>query len=248
MLALRNGWQSTVVVDRSDSIMLTMPSGDHQVQRYRRQAGFTLSVDRDGAVLVRLDSLRTGGVADSDNLVGSTWSGELDDPGVSQLHLSGKSAANALTPLVRSLLPRLPAGGAAPRAAWNDSGSGRSWSDIFTVSERRTAKWSAGAVSGHDSSAVVPVRLSEEFEQIGDGTQDGRKLTMTAQGGRSGTYYVTSGGIVRHAELRDSAAVSVGVPETRQVMSGVRFTRTEIRFISPSADRSGITVGTTPRP
>jgi hypothetical protein len=247
-IAVRENWRSSVVVDRVDSILLTMPSGDHQLQRYRRVAAFTLTVDPGGDVTIRLDSLRTVPAAaiDSD-LGGATWTGRLGDFSVSALHLSGKSGANALTPLVKSLLPRLPSGGARPRSGWSDSATGRSWTDIFSVSERRTAHWSAGSLSRGDSDRFLPVKLAEEFEQIGEGSQDGQKVTMTAQGRRSGIYYVSTDGEVRSAELTDSAAVSIGVPATRQVMSGLRFTRTDIRFISAGAERGGITVGTTHR-
>jgi hypothetical protein len=70
---------------------------------------------------------------------------------------------------------------------------------------------------------------------------------MTAQGRRSGIYYVSTTGEIRSAELTDSAAVSIGVPATRQLMSGLRFTRTDIRFISSGAERGGIMVGTSHR-
>jgi len=218
---LREDWRSNVVVDRVDSILLTMPSGDHQLQHYRRIAAFSFVVDPSGGVTIRLDSLRTIPAApiDSDLLVGATWTGRLEDLSVSALHLSGKSGANALTPLVKSLLPRLPSGGARPRSGWSDSATGRSWTDIFSVSERRTAQWSAGSLSRGDTGQFLPVKLTEAFEQIGEGS----------------------------AELSDSAAVSIGVPATRQVMSGVRFTRTDIRFITPGAERGGITVGTSHR-
>jgi hypothetical protein len=230
-IRLRENWRATVIVDRDDSIVLTMPTGAHQLQHFRRVAGLTLVLTPNGEATLRLDSMRTmpASAFDGPVPVGAEWSGRAGDAAIDALRVrSGGTAAAELTPLVRGVLPRLPASGAEPRTTWTDTGTGGTRSDIFNLNERRTAKWSAGVING----GTTPIRVSEEFEQLGNGSShDGQKLTMTSQGRRTGTYYVYSDGRIALASLLDSAAVSIGVPQTRQVMSGTRYVRTEIRFI-----------------
>ena len=73
-ISLRENWRSTVIVERDDSIVLTLPSGGHQLQRFHRVAGFTLAVGGNGTVSIRLDSLKTqpAGAANAASLAGAT--------------------------------------------------------------------------------------------------------------------------------------------------------------------------------
>lgn len=238
-LRMRDNWRSTVVVQRDDSIVLTMPTGVHQLQRYHRVAGFTVAVGLGGNVSIRLDSLRTQPASATDIAAanGATWTGRLGDPSIGALRAAGgNNDATELTSVVRHLLPRLPAAGAMPKATWRDSATGATSTDVFKVTERRTATWSTGTIGGPASQRALPIQLSEDFEQVGDGSQDYRRITITSQGRRSGTYYLDISGRIRGAELTDSSAMSIGVPELKEVMSGTRVTRTEIRFIPINGD------------
>ena len=240
-IRLADGWQATVLVHREDSIILTLPSGDQQLQRYDRQAGLTLIVDATGRVSLRLDSL-TLRSKDSNAAVpvAATWSGRAGDANVSAMRVTaGGNPAAELTAVVRNLLPRLPPEGVRARMTWSDSSTGEVRVDIFRASEHRTAKWSAGTLSERSGKSVLPVQLREEFEQLGDGTQGGRKLTMTSQGRRSGIYYVMSDGRMSGAELTDSVAMMISVPDLRQVVPTTRYARTSVRFLYlPKTDPS----------
>jgi hypothetical protein len=236
-ISLRDGWHATVLVQRDDSIILTLPSGDRQLQRFERRAGFTLTMDGDGRVSLRLDSLiskpKSGNPAAIP--VGATWSGRASDAHVDAMRVSGGGdPAAELTAVVRGLLPRLPEGGVRARMSWVDSSTGDVRVDIFRASEHRMASWSAGTLSERAGSNVLPVLVREDFEQLGDGMQGGRKLTMTSQGRRSGTYYVTPDGRVSGAELADSVAMLISLPDRRQVVPTMRYARTSVRFLSAS--------------
>jgi hypothetical protein len=155
----------------------------------------------------------------------------VGDPAVNAFRpASGNAAAAELTAVVRALLPRLPAPGALPRSGWTDSATGTTSSDMFTVTERRTASWSAGSTSKSADGDVTPIQLREDFEQSGEGSRDGRSMTLTAQGRRTGTYYVRSDGRVTRAQLADSSALSIGIPQTHELMSGTRHSHTVVRF------------------
>jgi hypothetical protein len=109
--------------------------------------------------------------------------------------------------------------------------------DIFSANERRTAAWTAGSLSVRSGGQVIPVRLREDFEQLGDGQQSGRRMTMTSQGRRSGTYYVTQNGQVSSARLDDSVAMLISIPSSKQVVPTIRYGRTVVRFVPVNDDR-----------
>lgn len=241
-ISLRDGWHATVLVQRNDSIILTLPSGDRQLQRFERSAGFTMMMDGDGRVSIRLDSLtsrpRTAN-GQGTTPVGATWAGRAGDARVNAMRVTGGGdPAAELTAVVRNLLPRLPAGGIHARMTWADTSTGDVRVDVFKASEHRTAAWSSGVVSQRAGSGVLPVLVREDFEQLGDGQQGGRKITMTSQGRRSGTYYLTTDGRVSGAQLDDSVAMLISIPDTRQVVPTMRYARTIVRFIPAPHDES----------
>ena len=149
-ISLQDGWRATVLVQRDDSIILTLPSGDQQLQRFDRRAGFTLTMDGDGRISLRLDSLtfRPKSSNAPGTPLGATWAGRASDAHVDALRVTGGGdPAAELTAVVRNLLPRLPAGGVHARMRWADSSTGDVRVDIFRASEHRTATWSTATSS-----------------------------------------------------------------------------------------------------
>lgn len=238
-IMLRDGWHARVLVDRDDSIILTLPSGDRQLQQFERRAAFTLAMDGSGRVSIRLDSFSFHPRAPEDAGVtaGASWAGQPTDPALNAMRVvSGGSSAAELTAVVRALLPRLPVGGVHARMNWSDSAAGSVRVDIFSANERRTASWTSGSLSARADGQVLAVKLREDFEQLGDGQQGGRKMTMTSQGRRSGTYYLTSGGEISSARLDDSVAMLISIPSTRQVVPTIRYGRTMVRYYADSPE------------
>jgi hypothetical protein len=72
--------------------------------------------------------------------------------------------------------------------------------------------------------------LREEFEQIGRGTSSGREMTMTAQGSRTGAYFLTPDGRVERAAMVDSIAKLITIPSTKQSIPTMQYTRTQISY------------------
>jgi hypothetical protein len=227
-LAVERNWRARVVLERDDSIVLTLPSGDHQLQQFHRSAVFTLGVANDGVVSLRLDSLTLRPPADDGGraaMLPATWTGRTDDPHVDAFRVaSGGEFAEELTSVVRQLLPRYPAGGAPTLTTWTDSATGRVRVDIFTAVERRSATWTT-APGG-------TLTLREEYEQMGSGSQNGQRLTMTSQGRRSCTYHSTTSGILTAASLVDSSTMLISIPGSGQMVPTVRFGRTSVRFVA----------------
>lgn len=233
-VVLRDDWRAHVVVDRDDSIILTLPSGDRQLQRFSRRAAFTLTVSADGTATLRLDSLtlKPRETGSAGNPVGAVWTGKVAGDRLNAIEVTGGSVGSAapLTDLVRDLLPRLPVAGARAGLAWADTANGPVRVDIFSGSERRTAAWTAGSTSPRGGGRVLPVSVREEFEQLGTGNDAGRRMSMTAQGSRIGIYYVTLSGQVSDAQLDDSVAMLISIPGTKQLVPTTRYSRTSVHF------------------
>jgi hypothetical protein len=233
-LSLERNWHARAIIERDDSIVLTLPSGDHQLQQFHRSAVFTVGVNDDGVVTLRLDSLTLRPPSDDAGrapTLEAVWTGRIDDPRVDALHVAaGGEFAEELTSIVRQLLPRYPVGGAGTLSTWTDSATGKVRVDIFNATERRSAVWRAGPGG--------TLALREEYEQMGSGSQGGQRLTMTSQGRRSCTYYSTPAGIPVTASLVDSSTMLITVLGSKQMVPTVRFGRTAVRFVPISGDRS----------
>lgn len=237
-MALRSDWHATAHLERTDSIVLTLPSGDHQLQRYTRRAVFAIDIAPDGHVMVRLDSFVTTPAETShDDPIGAVWTDDLSNSRINGLHLAqGGDAAARLTRMVRDLLPTLPSGGAQSNTTWSDSSEGSVRVDVFNANERRADTWGAGILTQHDGTAVLPVRMHESFEQLGDGSESGTRMTMTAQGHRSAVYYVTRAGQLTSAEVNDSVSMLISIPSNKQVVPTQRFARTFVRYTTTGAN------------
>jgi hypothetical protein len=232
-LSLERNWHARAMIERDDSIVLTLPSGDHQLQQFHRSAVFTLGVTSEGVVTMRLDSLtlRPSDDASRTAMLPATWTGRVDDPHVDALRVAaGGEFAEELTSIVRQLLPRYPVGGAGRLSTWSDSATGKVRVDIFSATERRSAVWTTGPDG--------TLTLREEYEQMGSGSQGGQRLAMTSQGRRSCTYYSTPAGVPLTASLADSSTMLITILGSKQMVPTVRFGRTAVRFVSIPGDSS----------
>jgi hypothetical protein len=239
---LRNDWRAAVTMQRVDSLVLTLPDGNHQVQRLERQAHFLVEISRDNVFTATLDSLvmRPSSPAAIEAVIGTQWSGRVSTGGrIEGLRISRSTPlGDDLTAAVRALIPSVPFSGVAVGVNWRDTTSGTVQVDVFRATETRTRSWTAEETIDLNGVQVHPIRVREEFEQLGRGSQAGREMTMTAQGSRSGNYYVTLDGRVDGATLRDSVAQFITVPAAKVTVPTMRYSRTSLRFAtSPRGNR-----------
>ena len=230
---LTTQWQSRVLLEQRDSLVLTLPNGSKQVQRLGRQARFSLTV-ANGNFTVRLDSLRLAPASDevSREAVGATWTGKLGAFGRLEALSASKGGilVEELTTVVAALLPTLPRGGASAGEVWADTTKRTIRVEIFRAEDRRIARWRANTATEIQGLRLVPVQLREEFEQIGRGVSSGREMNMTAQGSRTGTYFMTLDGRVERAVLVDSITKLITIPSSRQSIPTMQFSRTQINY------------------
>lgn len=239
-VALRNDWRATVFMQRLDSLVFTLPNGAKQVQRVVRTARFSLAISGGNAFSVTLDSMTLQPPAPQavQEALGTTWSGRVLGNGRLDAVRPNRTTAigEDVGATVQALLPPIPFAGAVVGQSWRDSVRGSTQVEVFRVNESRTRAWSIGDRAERSGLPVYPIRVREEFEQVGRGAQAGREMTMTAQGKRSGTYYLTLDGRVDGAAFDDSVARLITIPATRQTIPTMQYSRTTLRFV-PRADR-----------
>ncbi len=225
-------------VEREDSIVLTLPDGSRQVQRQGRTAHFTMTI-APGTLRVKLDDLvlRPSLGNEATDVIGTTWTGRVGASGaITNLQASRNTTlGDDIGNVVRAFLPRIPGGRFEPGARWTDTTAGAVRVEIFTATEQRTSEWNGGQQTERNGIPVIALRAREEYEQLGRGNQAGRELTMTAQGRRTSTYYMTLDGRVDTATLQDSVAKFITIAETRQSIPTMQFARTAIDYGTPAA-------------
>lgn len=235
-VSLALGYTATALLDRNDSIVLTLPDGSRQVQRMGRHARFRIEVSRNGDVRIRLDSLalRPAAGGSAREATGTEWRGRLSPAGIEELRANRSSGLIAdIGSAVRAFFPELPSGGVAPGQRWADTTEGTRHVEIFEAQERRTSNWAAGQRSPRQGVTVQPLRVTERYEQLGDGEQAGREMRMSAQGSRSATYYLTMTGLVDALVESDSASRLITIPSTRQAVPTTQVTKTTVMFSYP---------------
>lgn len=231
--SLTTSWESRVLFQQRDSLVLTLPNGAKQVQSIGRDLQFTLML-RNGTLSVRLDTMvlfpSAPGLASE--AIGTVWTAKLGAFGRLEDLSPSKSGilVEEISTAVAALIPRLPRGGATIGQSWSDTTDRSLRVEIFRAQEKRTASWRAQRATEGDGIRVIPIEFRELFEQIGQGTSANRQMKMTAQGSRSGTYYITADGRVDRAGMADTIAKLITIPESRQSIPTMQYSRTLIRY------------------
>lgn len=231
---LTTQWQGLAILERRDSLVLTLPDGSSQLQRLGRLAHFTIAIN-GVAFTVRLDSLQLAPASPetAKGAIGTTWSGRLGAFGrIESLTPSqGGLLVEELTTTVASLLPTLPRGGVHAGERWADTTRRVIRVEVFRTDDRRLARWQANPATEIEGLRLIPILVREDFEQIGRGASAGREMTMTAQGSRSGVYYLTADGRIERALMRDSIAKLITVPGSKQSIPTMQYSLTLVRYL-----------------
>ena len=240
-LLLPQTWRARVQLDRRDSIVLTLPAGETQLEQMRRHASFTLTVGPRAAVTIRLDSLEMSPPAGPASLpvVGTVWTGRMLGTGVDWFTTAGAGpVVEELRVDIAGFFPHLPSGGIVAGSQWQDTSATKGRVDIFETTERLTTQWLAGKDTTVAGAHLLPLRATSGLEQSGKGTGAGVEMKMTGQGSRSYTYYLSKSGQIDLVTRTDSVNVLISIPSSHQLVPTVRFIRSRVVFTPLVRDRS----------
>lgn len=194
-------------LERRDSIAVTMPSGESQLQVSGSTAWATLTwaaADSGTRFTARVDSLRPDPdlplpFEQVDSAQQAHWT-FFRTPAGRIIGLTGGPASlrgDQIRDQLVLLFPPLPEGGARPAAAWADSAGFPTRVSAFEAAERASVQVQAAPLAGPRGS--LGLTLIRDRTASGAGTQFGRAITVRATG--SDTLDVTLGldGSVQHA-------------------------------------------------
>lgn len=233
-ITLRERWDATIELRRSDSVIVNLPNGGTQLQQFSRVGWFSLTVGPQSVVRVRLDSLQLfneGQPMPAGDVTGATWLGQMLGTRVNWVSAPpSEMLFQDMGNDVRSFFPRLPAGGVIPGLRWTDTTSRKATVDVFTGDEEGITQWSSDSMTTHGGVEAMPISAQEEFEQAGKGHQNGMEMSMTAQGRRMVWYYLSRDGRVDDLQMRDSVAVLISIPSSGQLVPSTKYVRTSVAF------------------
>jgi hypothetical protein len=238
-LALSTGYRASAVMERTDSIVLTLPDGSRQVQREARHARFSIDVRQDGSVRVRLDSLtlRPSGPRSEQAeraAIGTVWQGRLTEAGLEGLKASKSGdLVGDIGTTVADFFPALPSGGVLEGTRWADTSESTLQVEVFEAQDHRIRRWEASKRSPREGVLSQPIRRTEEYEQLGKGAQAGREMRMSAQGSSKTTYYLLMTGKLDAILQTDSASRLITIPATRQAVPTIHVVRRSVMFEYP---------------
>lgn len=227
------GYSASGQLTRRDSIILTLPDGQLQIQQMSRRATLAISVSPTGLVRVRLDSIEFNPpVGKAVNLAaGTIWNGRLGSDGIERLRANRTSdLVDELTPMIQELLPAIPRSGVAPDGVWGDTTKTNRRVEIFAASDQRQSTWHVGESSEVEGLQVHPIKVLEHYQQLGEGSQAGREMRMSAEGVRKATYYMTLDGRVDQLVQVDSANRLITIPDSRQAVPTTQIVHLRVVF------------------
>ncbi len=222
-----------MVLVQEDSILVTAGTGERQLERRRHRAVIRVSLSRGSTLRIVLDSLvlipATTPVPAG--LIGTVWTARLGSEGeTTDLTPNRRTGmTDDLSAVFRLLLPPIPPRGLSAGMRWSAPLARQANVHVFGVTESGESAWEVGAAMRDGPLNLLPIALRESYEQIGNGTQAGRTMTMTAQGVRRAAWQVRLDGLVDRAEIRDSSVNLITIQGTRQAVPAVEIRNTRLQ-------------------
>ena len=130
----------------------------------------------------------------------------------------------------RDFLPRLPADGIKPGAAWTDTVETTQKGSDATSSRRATihataTPWERAGVSG------LRVETSQTYHVTGSGKNAGQPYELSGDGTATGTAFLAADGRYMAGEVRDSTALTIRLPVQGVSVPVVQVAQTAISVL-----------------
>ena len=131
----------------------------------------------------------------------------------------------------RDFLPRLPADGVKPGAAWTDTVETTQKGGDATSSRRATIH--ATATTWQDGAGVPGLRVesSQAYHVTGSGKNAGQPYELSGEGTASGTAFLAADGRYMAGEVRDSTALTIRLPVQGVSVPVVQVTHTAVSVL-----------------
>ncbi len=214
------------LLERRDSITVTMPSGESQLQMSASSAFATLTwaaTDSGASISAEVDSLLPDPTLpvpfeQIDSAQAARWTffltpnGRITDLTGGPASLRGDQIRDQLV----LLFPPLPEGGARPAAAWADSARFPTRVSAFEATEQASVQVQAGAVAGPRGSLNLSVLRNRTAD--GEGTQFGQTIAVRAAGSDTLDVVLGLDGSVQRAAGTRVVSLVVDLPAIGQAV------------------------------
>src|SRR5437016_11227374 len=131
----------------------------------------------------------------------------------------------------RDFLPRLPADGAKPGAAWTDTVETTQKGADATSSRRATIQATATTWQGGAGGPGLRVESSQTYHVTGSGKNAGQPYELSGEGTASGTAFLAADGRYMAGEVRDSTALTIRLPVQGVSVPVVQVTHTAVSVL-----------------
>lgn len=224
---------------RRDSIVLTMPTGEEQVQILARTAFLTLTwvaADSGTRITSTIDSM----VADSgltiplaqlDSARGTRWTA-LRPPSGGLTGITGNRSSllgDQIRDQLALLFPRVPADGVRAGLQWTDSTVAPARVSAFEANETSLSSATAGALL---SSGGIPIQVTISRSATGEANQFGQTISLTSTGSDTLDYQFEKDGRISQASGHRStslvvelSAIGQKVPATESSVVSMKLLR-----------------------
>ena len=220
---------ASYALERHDSLTIQLPGGANQQQLIDRIAYLRVALAPDTAgyqATIVLDSIQAsvGGVAAVPDSViparGTRWTASLTRDG----KLSGLKADRSTTvgdqlgSNLRSLFPRLPAGGVKPGMEWTDTSDVPVRADAFDATEHSLTTYHSAESDNSQAKKAIKLESTSSYQRKGKGTQYDQQMEMTSTGTRSSVHYLNADGTLASAHGSDAGDLTISIPAVGQTV------------------------------
>jgi hypothetical protein len=236
---------ASYALERHDSLTIQLPGGANQQQLIDRTAFLRVTVVPDtGGYLatIVLDSIQAtmGGVAAVPDSViparGTRWAASLTPEGRLSALKADRSTTvgDQLGSNLRSLFPRLPAGGVKSGMEWTDTSDVPIRADAFDATEHSLTTYRALGSDDAQAKKAIKLESSGSYQRKGKGTQYDQQMEMTSSGTRSAVHYLNPDGTLASAHGSDAGDLTITIPAVGQTVPVKQTGTFSIRSLRPA--------------
>ncbi len=131
----------------------------------------------------------------------------------------------------RDFLPRLPADGVKPGAAWTDTVETTQKGSGSEISRRSIIQARAGGWEDHAGVKGIRLENNQTYRVAGSGKNAGQPFDLSGAGAGTGTAFIAVDGRYLGGEARDSAALTIRLPVQGVAVPVIQVTRTTVTVL-----------------